>query len=339
MKKTISILYSLFISFTFFAQVPQKMSYQAIIRDANNSLVVNQKVGMKISILQGSVTGTEVYSELQTPSTNANGLISIQFGGGEGFSTIDWSLSSYYIQTETDITGGSNYTITGSSQLLSVPYALYAAKSGGNTFNFAFTGIKDISTTTDSVVSMPIELIWVDGEQEAVTLTATGLPYGCTINFSKNNLVANFNTIATVSTNNNTATGIYPIQIVGTSINGKIKKYPFTITVNSKHPTTIYAARKLGFQLSPFASYFNAFNGETIVSSLIQNQGTIVTFSAAALYFNYVPYLVSPAVRVENGLTRTSIDKEHCYFKQSTLTFQTVRNICLHRFSRSTELY
>ena len=116
------------------AQAPQKMSYQAVIRDNSNALVTNQVVGMQISILQGSANGTAVYAETQAPTTNANGLASIEIGGGTlvsgNFATINWANGPYFIKTETDPTGGTNYTITGTSQLLSVPYAQYAEKSG-----------------------------------------------------------------------------------------------------------------------------------------------------------------------------------------------------------------
>jgi len=108
------------------AQPPQKMSYQAIVRNAGNALVANHVVGMKFSILQGSETGTAIYSETQTPTTNANGLVSIEIGGGAGFDAIDWESGPYFIKTETDPTGGASYTITSTSQLLSVPYALHA---------------------------------------------------------------------------------------------------------------------------------------------------------------------------------------------------------------------
>jgi hypothetical protein len=119
-------LTNLLISSSIFAQSPQKMSYQAVIRNSSNALVVSHVVGMRISILQGSATGTEVYSENQTPTTNANGLLSIEIGNGAGFATINWANGPYFIKTETDPTGGNNYTITGTSQLLSVPYSLNA---------------------------------------------------------------------------------------------------------------------------------------------------------------------------------------------------------------------
>jgi hypothetical protein len=92
---------------------------------------------MRISILQTTPSGTAVYVETQTPTTNANGLVSIEIGGGTvvvgNFSTINWANGPYFVKTETDPTGGTNYSITGTSQLLSVPYALYAATAGNNT--------------------------------------------------------------------------------------------------------------------------------------------------------------------------------------------------------------
>ena len=120
-----------------FSQAPNAMSYQAVIRDANNDLVSNQSVGMQISILQGSASGSSVYTETQAASTNDNGLVSIAIGAGttgDDLSSVDWANGHYFIKTETDPTGGSNYTITGTSQLLSVPYALYA-KTAENTFS------------------------------------------------------------------------------------------------------------------------------------------------------------------------------------------------------------
>jgi uncharacterized protein (TIGR02145 family) len=87
--------------------------------------------------LQGSATGTEVYKETYNPNpqTNANGLVSLEIGSGISsvgtFASIDWSASPYFLKTETDPTGGTSYTITGTSQLLSMPYALYA-KTAGN---------------------------------------------------------------------------------------------------------------------------------------------------------------------------------------------------------------
>ncbi len=129
MKKIVSILVAVLLTGIIWAQSPQKMSYQAVIRNGS-TLVVNQAVGIKISILQGSVSGTVIYTETQTPTTNGNGLVSIEIGSGAGLSTINWTNGPYFIKTETDPTGGTSYTVANTNQLLSVPYALFAEKAG-----------------------------------------------------------------------------------------------------------------------------------------------------------------------------------------------------------------
>lgn len=118
-----------------FAQAPEKFSYQSVIRNSGGALITNQMIGMRIRILQGSESGDPVYEETHTPTSNANGLISIEIGAGTVLSgeiaTIDWADGPYFIQTETDPTGGVHYSISSTHQLLSVPYALYA-KTAGN---------------------------------------------------------------------------------------------------------------------------------------------------------------------------------------------------------------
>ena len=130
MKKIFTFLAAVLLTASVFAQSPQKMSYQAVIRNSSDALVCSINIGMQISILQGSANGTAVYVERHFSSTNANGLVSIEIGAGTvvsgNFANIDWTAGSYFIKTETDLNGGANYTITGTSQLLSVPYALNA---------------------------------------------------------------------------------------------------------------------------------------------------------------------------------------------------------------------
>lgn len=134
MFKRLLFISAIGISSNLFAQAPQKMSYQAVVRNSSNNLVASAPVGMRISILQDSPSGTPVYVETQTTSTNANGLASLVIGNGTvvsgSISSIYWSTGVYYIKSETDPTGGNNYTIVGTSQLLSVPYALYAENGG-----------------------------------------------------------------------------------------------------------------------------------------------------------------------------------------------------------------
>ena len=133
MKKLYSLLSAVLVSVSIWAQVPQSFSYQAVIRDASNTLVANQKVGVAVSILQTSEIGNVVYKETHFPTTNANGLASLSIGTGTktdgDFSKIDWAKGPYFVKIETDITGGTSYSLTVISELMSVPYALFAANS------------------------------------------------------------------------------------------------------------------------------------------------------------------------------------------------------------------
>lgn len=133
MKKSILILISLILTSTAFAQVPAKMSYQAVIRNAANEIVVNNTVGMQISIMQGAPSGTAVYTETHSAITNDNGLVSLEIGNGTPVSgnmaDIDWKAGPYFVLTAIDPTGGTNYSITGASELLSVPYAMFTEKT------------------------------------------------------------------------------------------------------------------------------------------------------------------------------------------------------------------
>ena len=130
MKKSFGFFIALIVTSFACAQSPEKMSYQSVIRDASESLIQNSNIGTQITIRQGSLSGTIVFQEQHTTSTNQNGLISIEIGDGTStigsFSAIDWGNGPYFIHSETDPFGGTNYSISGTSQLLSVPYALFS---------------------------------------------------------------------------------------------------------------------------------------------------------------------------------------------------------------------
>jgi uncharacterized protein (TIGR02145 family)/uncharacterized repeat protein (TIGR02543 family) len=132
-KNFILAVLCLIISAMTFAQVPQKMSYQAVVRGSDNNLVTNSEISVRISILQGSTDGEAVYTETHSAMTNANGLVTIEIGDGtssDDFSAINWANGPYFVKTETDVNGGDNYDIIGVGQLLSVPYAMYAHTAG-----------------------------------------------------------------------------------------------------------------------------------------------------------------------------------------------------------------
>ena len=138
MKKTI-ILFALLVSTILFAQVPQGISYQAIALNSSGNPVVSSNVGLRLSILDSSATGTVLYSETHTKTTNAQGLFNLVIGQGTlvsgAFNTIDWGTNSKFLKVEMDAAGGSNYVLVGTSQLLSVPYALAAGSLEGSSAN------------------------------------------------------------------------------------------------------------------------------------------------------------------------------------------------------------
>lgn len=130
------VLLLVFISFSLMslAQTPEKISYQALIRNSSGDLLANQNIGLRISVVESSINGAAVYAETHTVTTNANGLITLEIGTGTvvsgTFAEINWGAKTHYLKSETDIQGGTNYTFISTNQLLSVPYALHAKTSG-----------------------------------------------------------------------------------------------------------------------------------------------------------------------------------------------------------------
>lgn len=166
MKKLIIILFSLINTLAVLAQAPEKFSYQAIIRDNTKQLVKNQTIGMRLGIYRDSINGTKVYEETQTPKTNDNGLVTLQVGTGTvvagNFSNIDWSNGPYFLKREIDLNGGTTYNITGETELLSVPYALYSKKSEnhiGGDFLSSYT-LSTISQTNTPVTLFTTNNNW-----------------------------------------------------------------------------------------------------------------------------------------------------------------------------------
>ena len=128
--KNLYLIIFLFIGVAASAQSPDKMGYQAVLRDANGALLKSQKVKIRFSVIRTSGSDTTIYQEFHTPTTNSNGLLSLYKGTGTvikgDFSKIDWSKGPYSLQTDIDPAGGTNYVISSTTELVSVPYALYA---------------------------------------------------------------------------------------------------------------------------------------------------------------------------------------------------------------------
>ena len=116
------------------SQMPKAFSYQAVVRNSQGKVIAKQPVGIKVEILQGSTEGTVVYAETQTPESSQTGTVNLLIGTGtvtEGtFADIDWGAATYFLRISMDVQGGSSYEVVSTTQMLPVPYALYAEKAG-----------------------------------------------------------------------------------------------------------------------------------------------------------------------------------------------------------------
>ena len=158
MKKIYTLFLELIFAGSLMAQTPQGFKYQAVARETSGDVVADQAVGMQISILQGSTSGTAVYVETFTPTTNGFGLINLNIGAGTlvsgDLTTINWSADTYFLKIEMDITGGTTYVEYGTSQLLSVPYALHAKTA--ETFTGTITETDPLFTVWDKTTGISI---------------------------------------------------------------------------------------------------------------------------------------------------------------------------------------
>ncbi|SHH12392.1 hypothetical protein SAMN05444372_11624 [Flavobacterium micromati] len=197
MKQSLIILFLLLaVSIKLSAQSPEKVSYQAIIRAQDNSLLLNSNVSLKIIIHQGAANGTAIYQESHSVTSNNNGLVSLEIGTGKNvtgnFSTIPWQNGSYFIETQVDIAGGTNYNIIGITQLLSVPYALHSKTAdrlvGSTTTNTAKAAIISF-TTSRNVATGDISNTIECTTSSTLTLTSgfSSMVIGDTINLEAHN--------------------------------------------------------------------------------------------------------------------------------------------------------
>ena len=131
MKKVFITLLAIITFATVYAQAPQGFNYQATVRNAAGQLMTNRNVGVRISILQGSAVGTIIYQQEGTVTTNANGLFTLIVGDNSAdFANINWSNGPYFIHSEIDLAGGTNYSLSTTQKILAVPYALYSNVAG-----------------------------------------------------------------------------------------------------------------------------------------------------------------------------------------------------------------
>ncbi|MDC8106115.1 collagen-like protein [Chryseobacterium sp. B21-037] len=290
MKKNLLILGLILGCFLAFGQVPEKMSYQAVIRNLSGQLIINQSIAVKVSVLQGSAAGPVVYSERLTGNTNANGLISLEIGTGTvltgTFAAINWTTGNYYLKTETDPSGGTSYTISGTSQLLSVPYAMYAKSAGGgggsftlpysatvnNTASlFALTNDGDgaaiegtNNTTTSSIASI----------RGVVTSTSAG-------GFSSGVRGINNGTgglgVGVWGSQNGSGWGVYGVTPNGLGVYGNASGNGYGVYANSNAGTGLAAISTNGVAAN--ISITNNSNANSAIIASTAGNGTVVNIS------------------------------------------------------------
>lgn len=269
------------------AQVPEKMSYQAIIRNNSGQLLPNQSIAVKVSILQGSPAGVAVYSERLTGNTNANGLISMEIGSGTvltgTFNTIDWTTGSYYLKTETDPAGGTNYIITGTSQLLSVPYAMYAksAGGGGGGFSLPYTNTLNNASTLFSLINNG-DGSSVEGINNTTTSNIASLrgivnsasPGGFSSGVRGINNGTGGLGVGVYGSQAGSGWGVYGVTPDGLGVYGNASANGYGVYANSNTGTGLNATSNNGIPAN-FSIYNNANNNNVIVANSVGN-GTVV---------------------------------------------------------------
>jgi uncharacterized protein (TIGR02145 family) len=153
--KNLLFLFFISCSLELFCQ-PQSINYQAIARDSTGHPISNQSITLKLSILDGSPTGTNLYSEIHAIQTGATGLFNVAIGTGTiisgNFSAINWGGANKWLKTEMDAGNGSGFILIGTSQFLSVPYALYSQHSSDIKIRVSATGDTLYLTDTQYVI-------------------------------------------------------------------------------------------------------------------------------------------------------------------------------------------
>ncbi len=255
-----------------FAQTPQGMNYQAVARNAAGVILSNQNIGVRITITNGNA-GTTLYQETQTPTTNQFGLFMLNVGNGAVvsgiFATIPWETTTPWLQVEMDATGGTSYILMGSSQLLSVPYALHAEKAATSTIatNMALNDLTDVNSTTptNGQVLKYNGSLWTPTVDNNTNYTpGTGINIAGNVISNTGDLNANDDI-----TNTTTAAG----DLGGTYPNPSVNAFR-GVSVSATAPTSGQVLKYNGTQWNPAADNNTTYSqgtGINIAGSIISN--------------------------------------------------------------------
>lgn len=287
MKKILLLSWILSGLFMGLSQVPEKMSYQAVMRSGSGQLLINQSIAVKVSILQGSPAGAPVYSERLTGNTNANGLATLEIGTGTvltgTFNTIDWPSGNYYLKTETDPSGGTNYTITGTSQLLSVPYAMYAKSAGnsGGTFTIPYTSVVNNAATLFSLTNDG-DGTSLEGSNNTATsniaavrgIVTSAAPGGFSAGVRGINNGTGGLGVGVYGSQAGSGWGVYGVTPNGLGVYGNASGNGYGVYANSNTGTGLNATSNNGIAAN--ISIYNNANSNNVLTASTVGNGTVV---------------------------------------------------------------
>lgn len=292
MKKILFLFGILSGLFMGLSQAPEKMSYQAVIRNGSGQLLGNQSIAVRVSILQGSPAGAEIYAERLTGNTNANGLISLEIGTGTvitgTFASINWPAGSYYLKTETDPAGGTNYTITGTSQLLSVPYAMYAKSAGnsGGTFTIPYINTVNNASTLFSLTNDG-DGTSLEGNNTTTTsniaavrgVVTSASPGGFSSAVRGINNGTGGLGVGVYGSQAGSGWGVYGTTPNGLGVYGNATANGIGVYANSNTGTGLTATSNNGIPVS--VSIFNNANNNTVLNASSVGNGTVINVTTS----------------------------------------------------------
>lgn len=206
MTKSVLLIVCLWLSAFAFVQaqekIPQAISYQAVARDAAGKVLAGKNIAVKVEILKGSATGAAVYTETHGVKSTATGAVNLLIGQGNAgtgtFAGVDWATGSYFLKLSMDDKGGADYKVISTTQMLPVPYALYAEKAGtveNGGGGGSASGVNDFvlipedgdydmleilagtnPTIENESFGFKIFILYLNGQDQQVELTVDGLP-------------------------------------------------------------------------------------------------------------------------------------------------------------------
>lgn len=260
------------------AQAPEKFKYQSMIRKADGTALADKNVKIRVSILKEGVSGVQVYSEVHSATSNSFGIVNINIGEGTGktgtFETINWADSNYFIKVEMDENGGTNYTLSGVSQLMSVPYALYA-KSAGNAFSGKYSDLTGIPNLADTSIYLKKESDPVFSASVAKSIKAAD-----TTRWSaKSEFDGDYNNLANkpIRINDaqvNLAIGPSCLPITSTGIQNLVIGNTSLANNTTGHRNTVYGINAL--QYNSTGAYNTAIGNRSLLANTIGRYNTAI---------------------------------------------------------------